>query len=365
MGLTSLSEDDLQLHQDAFVFDGHNDAAIRLLDGEDLSGRLEGGHLDLPRMREAGFDGGIFALRSDPESERPLEVTLDAAARFGAFLEETSGMRQVLGARDLEEAEGAGEIAVVVGVSLTRCLVASGRRSRASRRPASMRRRRRRHGAYRRIPPPAAGARARPRRAVYSRCWRTAVCESRNLRAFLSSALDGRRRSPGTQGEGIQTPLLLKGMNMMTEFPELTLEGTLEYAGRLLRSPGTPSRVLRAIRSGVGDLLAHAAGDGELSILESDANALCEGLNTLLGELVETMKRDGRIEIKDLLSVLLVREDLECLAHGLAAGEIRMIINASGNEHGTQERVDLLLSQLIAAGRSADREIERVVPWRL
>lgn len=116
MGLTSLSEDDLQLHRDAFVFDGHNDAAIRLLDGEDLSDRLEGGHLDLPRMREAGFDGGIFALWSDPESERPLEATLDAAARFGAFLEETTGVRQVLGARDLEEAESAREIAVVVGV---------------------------------------------------------------------------------------------------------------------------------------------------------------------------------------------------------------------------------------------------------
>ena len=77
-----MSADLLPLHHDAFVFDGHNDAAIRLLAGEDLSRRLEGGHLDLPRMREAGFDGGIFALWSDPASERPLEKALSAAARF-------------------------------------------------------------------------------------------------------------------------------------------------------------------------------------------------------------------------------------------------------------------------------------------
>jgi membrane dipeptidase len=116
MGLTPLSEDLLQLHHDAFVFDGHNDAAIRLLAGEDLSRRLEGGHLDLPRMREAGFDGGIFALWSDPESERPLEEALSGAARFGTFLQETPGMRLVLNAGDLAQAERAGDVAVVIGV---------------------------------------------------------------------------------------------------------------------------------------------------------------------------------------------------------------------------------------------------------
>ena len=76
MGVASLSEDELRLHHDAFVFDGHNDAAIRLLDGENLSHRLDGGHLDLPRMREAGFDGGIFAIWSDPDSEQPLDCLL-------------------------------------------------------------------------------------------------------------------------------------------------------------------------------------------------------------------------------------------------------------------------------------------------
>lgn len=116
MGLTPLSADLLQFHRDAFVFDGHNDAALRLLAGEDLSRRLEGGHLDLPRMREAGFDGGIFALWSDPESERPLEDALSGAARFGSFLRETPGMSLVLNAHDLAAAERAGDVAVVIGV---------------------------------------------------------------------------------------------------------------------------------------------------------------------------------------------------------------------------------------------------------
>jgi membrane dipeptidase len=49
------------------VFDGHNDALLRLVGkppGEPSSflERSEAGHLDLPRAREGGFAGGMFAL---------------------------------------------------------------------------------------------------------------------------------------------------------------------------------------------------------------------------------------------------------------------------------------------------------------
>jgi len=103
VGVTRLRE----LHHDAFVFDGHNDLALRLLAGEDPSGRLQGGHLDLPRMREGGFDGGIFAVWSDPDADRPLHDVLDGVARLRVFLEETPGMRLVLTADDLEAAAAA------------------------------------------------------------------------------------------------------------------------------------------------------------------------------------------------------------------------------------------------------------------
>ena len=50
------------------VFDGHNDSITR--DGTpDLSNRLGDGHLDLPRMREGGMRGGIFAIFT-PSAER-------------------------------------------------------------------------------------------------------------------------------------------------------------------------------------------------------------------------------------------------------------------------------------------------------
>jgi membrane dipeptidase len=56
------------------VFDGHNDSITR--DGTpDLSHRLSDGHLDLPRMREGGMRGGIFAIFT-PSAERgshPIE----------------------------------------------------------------------------------------------------------------------------------------------------------------------------------------------------------------------------------------------------------------------------------------------------
>ncbi len=104
------------LHRDAYVFDGHNDLALRLLDGEDPTERLEDGHLDLPRAREGGLDGGIFAVWVDPEGADPLGRTLRGVEALTAWLDEAPGLRPVLDAGDLERAERAGELAAVVGV---------------------------------------------------------------------------------------------------------------------------------------------------------------------------------------------------------------------------------------------------------
>lgn len=57
------------------VFDGHNDALTRD-DAADLARGRSGGHLDLPRMRQGGMRGGIFAVFSEgvgnPSHEEPL-----------------------------------------------------------------------------------------------------------------------------------------------------------------------------------------------------------------------------------------------------------------------------------------------------
>ncbi len=103
-------------HRDALVLDGHNDLALRLLEGEDPAGRLEGGHLDLPRMREGGFDGGIFAVWVDPALGEPLRRTLEGLEALRAWADRTAGVRRVARAADLDAAREAGEVAVVPGV---------------------------------------------------------------------------------------------------------------------------------------------------------------------------------------------------------------------------------------------------------
>lgn len=103
-------------HRDAFVFDGHNDMALRVLDGADPAEPAGTGHMDLPRMREGGLDGGIFAVWIDPACDDPLERTLDGVRRFRDALEAAPGFRPVLAPGDLSAAVEAGEVAALVGV---------------------------------------------------------------------------------------------------------------------------------------------------------------------------------------------------------------------------------------------------------
>jgi membrane dipeptidase len=57
------------------IFDGHNDAVQHLAEyrqgGRDFLTRSDDGHLDLPRAREGGLVGGLFAMFAKPE--RPPE----------------------------------------------------------------------------------------------------------------------------------------------------------------------------------------------------------------------------------------------------------------------------------------------------
>jgi membrane dipeptidase len=61
------------------IFDGHNDAVQHLAEyrrgGRDFLTRSEDGHLDLPRAREGGLAGGLFALFAKPERQPEGDVT--------------------------------------------------------------------------------------------------------------------------------------------------------------------------------------------------------------------------------------------------------------------------------------------------
>lgn len=104
-----------ELHRAAFVFDGHNDLALRLGD-EPATGPAAGGHLDPGRMRQGGMDGGIFAVWVEPGPSDPLERTLRGVGRLASWLEAAPGLRPVRTAGDLEDARAAGEAAAVIGV---------------------------------------------------------------------------------------------------------------------------------------------------------------------------------------------------------------------------------------------------------
>jgi membrane dipeptidase len=69
------------------VFDGHNDALTSKDHARLASGR-EGGHLDLPRMRDGGMRGGIFALfTSSPGDEGPAPIGHGFGADGGTYSE--------------------------------------------------------------------------------------------------------------------------------------------------------------------------------------------------------------------------------------------------------------------------------------
>ncbi|TFG65350.1 MAG: hypothetical protein E4H28_04325 [Gemmatimonadales bacterium] len=104
-----------RIHADSFVFDGHNDLAGPLSRGESLDDRQGRGHLDVKRMREGGFDGGIFAVYVDPALEDPLGRTMSGVRQLRATLDAHPAFRLVESAADLDQEAGY-RIAAVIGV---------------------------------------------------------------------------------------------------------------------------------------------------------------------------------------------------------------------------------------------------------
>lgn len=103
------------------AIDTHVDTPQRMLDaGDDIGVRLEGGHLDIPRMREGGLSGAFFSVWVDPELypgeaawERALALThaiRDVAARHPdeAVL--------CTSANDVRRAHQEGKIALLIGI---------------------------------------------------------------------------------------------------------------------------------------------------------------------------------------------------------------------------------------------------------
>jgi len=81
------------------VFDGHNDVLLRLLQQGDKTGASfirgnGGGHLDLPRARQGGFAGGLFAMFT-PAPDKPGGILNTDPVEHGEALKATEAMFSV------------------------------------------------------------------------------------------------------------------------------------------------------------------------------------------------------------------------------------------------------------------------------
>ncbi len=118
----------MDLHREALVIDGHTDVPTRLWETPaDLSKRRTDRHIDLPRLREGGVDGVVFALY--------IPASLDAAKgwehakelyRISTEALIPGELVQVASAEDLEKASRKGEVAVLFGLENGRPLTVPG-----------------------------------------------------------------------------------------------------------------------------------------------------------------------------------------------------------------------------------------------
>ena len=103
------------------IFDGHNDALTRE-GGEDLARRSERGHLDLPRMREGGMRGGIFAIFTPSDGEPSRQVSFGASGSYSEPLaepvaQEVAAAHAVRSADRLLDLERRGEVVVARSIA--------------------------------------------------------------------------------------------------------------------------------------------------------------------------------------------------------------------------------------------------------
>ncbi len=104
------------------AIDTHIDTPQRMLDdGDDITGPLEGGHVDVPRMREGGLTGAFFSVYvsptrfRDPETWWPRALALTEHIR-GAVEAHPETLALCTTGEEIRAAARDGKIAVLMGV---------------------------------------------------------------------------------------------------------------------------------------------------------------------------------------------------------------------------------------------------------
>src|SRR6185295_11219932 len=117
----------MSFHDDCLVFDGHTDVPTRLWEEPaDLSQRLSDRHIDLPRLREGGVDGLVFALYIPAALDPPKGLEHARRLHQAALDGLCPGLRQATTAEEVERAVRRGEVAVVLGLENGRPLTVPG-----------------------------------------------------------------------------------------------------------------------------------------------------------------------------------------------------------------------------------------------
>ena len=104
-----------RLHGEAFIVDAHTDALLHALRGRDLLARTSQGHVDLPRLLEAGVTLQVFALWAPREAGPAgyLAHALRQVASFWQAVDRSSGRLRPI--RSRQELDGLVPGAGVVG----------------------------------------------------------------------------------------------------------------------------------------------------------------------------------------------------------------------------------------------------------
>jgi membrane dipeptidase len=117
-------------HDDCLVLDGHTDVPTRLWEAHaDLGVPQKDRHVDLPRLRQGGVDGLVFALYIPPalSPERGWEHALALHAAIERALEPLAGkMEIVTTAEDVRRASWRGVVGVLIGLENGRPLTVPG-----------------------------------------------------------------------------------------------------------------------------------------------------------------------------------------------------------------------------------------------
>ncbi len=117
-----------ELHRSSIIFDGHCDSLLRVVEGQlKLAERSAEGHLDLPRLHDAGVTAQVFAIFIE-DQYLPAGAARQTLRVLDAFYRELEANADALflatKAADIGQAKAAGTVAAIIGCEGAECLEA-------------------------------------------------------------------------------------------------------------------------------------------------------------------------------------------------------------------------------------------------